>query len=329
MGEAKALFMKSLSKGHVSLAEQLFPHLSFSDKERMEIFKRSLYLKSSLYETIINQMATEQLSEALFRAILDGKEEAVRLLLRRGADPKQHNRYGEGTLHLAIKARGTSLNMIAGLIQYGADIQMINRHNLTPILKAASFGLLEVVEYLDRKHIENRNKSLLNEEVLSRAAGSNHKEIVKYCIKRGIKVNQKAYFMSILFNQDEMVKFLLNQDHHSTFTALSSQNPLAIAACKGRTELLQLLIQQKLPLNSKERVAICSAALMAAIEADNGHLIHLLLKAGADINYVDEEESVLDVAITAGKKEIAAILKKLGAKRHINSPTQKVVHLMT
>jgi ankyrin repeat protein len=330
MIEAKALFMKSLLKGHVSLAEQLFPHLSLTDKEKMEIFKSCLYVKSNLFKALINQMASELLNEALTQAILCGNEEAVRLLLKRGADPTQPNRFGEGTLHLAIKANGTNLNIIDDLMEYGADIRMINRHNLTPILKAASFGLLEVVDYFVSKGTEIERDGMLNEEVLSRAASSNHLEVVHYCLEKGIQINQKVYFMTIFFGHDEMIKYLLHHDPHTPFTAKGNHNPLAIAATKGSMEILQLLLIKKLPVNEKERIALCSTALMAAIEAGHGHLIPVLLKAGADINYVDQEdESVLDVAIAAGNQEIAACLLRLGAKRNNNRLNQKVVRLLT
>ena len=64
---------------------------------------------------------------------------------------------------------------------------------------------------------------------------------------------------------------------------------------------------------------------MSAVEVGNKQYITELLKAGADINFVHENESVLDVARSSAYKEITLFVERLGGKSY--KRIQKVVQL--
>ncbi|MCM3763829.1 ankyrin repeat domain-containing protein [Neobacillus niacini] len=303
------IFWKAIQKGHIALAQQLFPYLTFSQAEKGTIFQAALKDSNYFYIFLIDQLTEEELTPYLHKALLASHEEAVALLLQKGADPKMPTQYGEVPLSLAIKPQGTSIKILNDLIDYGADIFQENRHKGTPLLKAASLGLIEVVDFIVQKGGE------LNEDVLSRGASNNHVNVVQYCLAGGIKVPQKAYYMSLFYGHGDMVKYLTKVDRQR-FTANCLYNPLVIAASNGRREILELFLKKKLPEERNERVTLCSTALMAAVEAGHGHLVQMLLDAGADINYMDEGESMVDVAQGAGHKNIASYLIRRGGCNH-------------
>ncbi|WP_066309482.1 ankyrin repeat domain-containing protein [Bacillus sp. FJAT-29814] len=314
------IFWKAIQKGHIALAQQLFPYLTFSEAEKGTIFQAALKDNNHFYISLIDQLWEEELTPYLHKAIVASHEEAVVLLLQKGADPKKPTPYGEVPLNLAIKPHGTSLKILNDLIDCGADMFQENRHKGTPLLKAASLGLLEVLDLFVQKG------GKLNEDVLSRGASNNHVNVVQYCLAGGIKVPQKAYYMSLFYDHGDMVKYLAEVDRQR-FTASCPYNPLVIAASNGRREILELFLKKKLPEERNERVTLCSTALMAAVEAGHGHLVQMLLGAGADINYVDEGESVVDVALDAGHKDIASYLIRRGGCKHKGASHKNVLQL--
>lgn len=324
MTDIKKLFLKSIQKKHISLAEQLFPSVSLTAKEQRNIFKHAIKWNENNIATSIIQQLTNKENEYLQDAVLAGNEAAVSMLLTKGADPNYLSPTGENTLQLAIKANGSNLQIIEALIAFRADLYHKDQNNSTSITKAARYGQLPIVQYLQEKSLQIHQRNLLDEEVLTSAVSSNHVDIVSYCLANEVKVNQKAIFLSILSDLDNMTKFLLKKDNHLVFTDSNSFNPFVLAIYKGKPNILTLLLE-RLPTDKELQATFCSTALMTAIELEHGHLIDVLLKAGADINYIDQGESILDIAILSRNKQLVKTIKKLGGKSYKRN--QKVIPL--
>ena len=74
----------------------------------------------------------------------------VERLLKAGADPNQVDNLGWAPLHHAIKTDHANLDMIAIFARNRADVNVRDKHNRTPMHRAAQFGHLEAVKLLIR-----------------------------------------------------------------------------------------------------------------------------------------------------------------------------------
>jgi len=96
---------------------------------------------------------------SLMRAAYSGDVELVRLLLDYGADPLIHNGDNEDALLAASgyawidgysQGRSTAerLETIRLLVELGADVNWACDHGITPLMMAANFGEVELIQYL-------------------------------------------------------------------------------------------------------------------------------------------------------------------------------------
>jgi ankyrin repeat protein len=90
--------------------------------------------------------------------------------------------------------------------------------------------------------------------------------------------------------------------------------PLHVAACKGQTEIVMLLLSAGADLHAQD----LSGATPLHWAAVGGHrqVIEKLLAAGADINAVDKHDITPDrLAEMRGHTEIAVFLRRYGGRR--------------
>jgi uncharacterized protein len=105
---------------------------------------------------------------ALMLAALRGNEEWVRRLLERGA---QVNRPGWTPLHYA--ASGSATNLVALLLDKGADIEAASPNGTTPLMMAARYGAQDSASFLLSRGAKTRttNQAGLNAIEFARGAG--------------------------------------------------------------------------------------------------------------------------------------------------------------
>ena len=96
---------------------------------------------------------------SLMRAAYSGDVELVRLLVEYGADPLIRNRDHEDALLAASgyawidgysqgRSTGERLETIQLLVELGADVDWACDHGITPLMMAANFGEVELIQYL-------------------------------------------------------------------------------------------------------------------------------------------------------------------------------------
>ena len=82
------------------------------------------------------------------RAVRSGDVEAVRQLLRSGADVNARDRYGQTALMLA--AHHGHLEMVEALVGSGADLNVTAKYNLSALMLAVVAGHAEIARVLAR-----------------------------------------------------------------------------------------------------------------------------------------------------------------------------------
>ena len=313
--------MKAVHKGRSKLAYQLLPYVSLTQDETIVILKKSMHWKTTdWFMKLIHTLPEDEtlLNDLLIKAISFNNKTAIKLLLQKGANPNAFNQYGQGTLHLAIKKEETDLEIIDLLVSAGANIEMLNQDQLSPINKAVLFGEVKVVQYFENLGIP------LDENSLIKAVISNDETILNYLLSKNITPPLRAYYIAIFFDHYPAFFTLIKSHPPFTLTHNSQENPLSLAIFKRRFDIFHILMNH-LPDDIHKRRKICSEALIHAVLNGDLHLVPLLLKNGADINFVSDGESILDIALTTKNSAAVTLIKNLGGRRYrVHQPVSEL-----
>lgn len=116
-----------------------------------------------------------------------GHDPALKVLIRRGAPTDRVNSLGQSVLHAAILLERK--NVVLTLVENGADIEMKDKHGLTPPIIAIHLANLPIIAMLLhywRYPVEgNRNTFIL----LRAACFTRSKKVVELLLSEGIDIN--------------------------------------------------------------------------------------------------------------------------------------------
>ena len=117
-------------------------------------------------------------TDPLLNAVLEGNLEEVQKLLKQGADiHAQDLKSGWTPLHWA--ALGGSRDVVAFLIEHGANIKAKNKSGETPLHEAAHYGHRDVVALLIKRGADARAQDAKGFTPLQRAALMGHMDVVE------------------------------------------------------------------------------------------------------------------------------------------------------
>ncbi|MFC1478069.1 ankyrin repeat domain-containing protein [Candidatus Margulisiibacteriota bacterium] len=288
---------------------------------------------------------TEYVEEAdrdLLYAVEKGRAEEVKQALAKGADVNAMTRLGKTALILAAKMQNTEIVKIlieAGadlntkgvlfsytalglaiweryyeiaklLIEAGASLNIKDEDGITELMRVVRDNRTDIVKLLIKADVNEWGKSLL-----FMAAGSGRTDIIKLLIEADFNINIKdspnnKEILSLIKKKDKdivsllVLPILLKE-------ANNGKTALMVAAKRGRTEVVKLLIEAGADLNLKN--VEDRTALMIAAEKGHTEIIKLLIEAGADLNAECYGQPVLIWAAISGHTEVVKILTKSGA----------------
>jgi ankyrin repeat protein len=139
-----------------------------------------------------------------------------------------------------------------GLIEAGANVNVIGKTNTTPLMCAATQGQLLIVEALVQ-HGARLNDGAI--PALMKAAEGGHADIVEFLLRSGADVNATTT--------------------HGGVTAIE------FAAEKGNAEVVKLLISARAFVNDADKLGL---VLYHAVRRGHVEVADLLLRAGANAN---------------------------------------------
>ena len=203
--------------------------------------------------------------------------EAVRSLLRAGANANAANRYGVTPLSLAASnANATILGM---LLQAGADPKAALPGGQTILMTAARTGNPEAVKLLLTRGADpNASEANYGETALMWAASENHAAATRMLIEFGAKIDARSKTMQ--FPQDRFgLEGVTTVLPHGNWTALM------YTARQGSLDAARALVEAGAALNLADPDG-ATALVLALI---NGHYdtAALLAEKGADPNLAD------------------------------------------
>lgn len=204
-------------------------------------------------------------------AVRANDADAVRRLLRSGANPDAANRYGVTPLSLA--ATNGSAALIQALLQAGAH------PSGSILMTAARTGNAEVIRMLIARGADaNARESSLGETALMWAAAENHPEAVRALIEHGADPNARSEKLAY-------AKDRFGLEGVTTILPRGSWTALMYAARQGSLEAARTLADSGADLNLTDPDG--TTALVLAIL--NGHFdtAAMLTEKGADPNIAD------------------------------------------
>ncbi len=171
------------------------------------------------------------------------------MLLDHKADAKAAS--GKGT-PLMIAARSGSAEMVALLLDHGADIEGVwTTPGFTPLIGAASTGHVPVIELLLKRGARTDAHTDQGATALHIAAQSNQPEAIKALVKAGIDVdvrdrsNATPLIIAAATGQLEAVKTLIDQGAKTDAVANQGITALKASRQHNQEEVLRFLIDRE------------------------------------------------------------------------------------
>jgi len=254
--------------------------------------------------------------DSLLVASMLGDAEAVKTHLANGADIEMKNDSQETPLHLA--AIWGQLEVVQLLIDAGADINARNEWGYTPLDRVSEFNQPELFEYLRNQGAKTHEWFNAGESIYI-AAKVGHLEAVKQHITDGVDVDKKDDWSKtplILATEGghlEVVKFLIESGASiDAKDEWSGRTALILAAEKAHVDIVKYLIAEG------ANVKISSNGRYTALHdaAGNGllEIVGILIGKGADVNASSNSgDTVLSSAVVAGHIDIVKLLIAEGA----------------
>lgn len=225
---------------------------------------------------------------------------------------------------LAVAIEGGDLDAVKALIDGGAAVDTpidYGDHSITPLIKAAWDGQLEIVQYLiargakvDALDGSTQGTALMN------AVTNGHTEIVKALIAAKANVSLRdqfdfnAFTTAVAAGNQEIAALLLDAGAKPDEGA-SSLTPLAFAGSSGNVEMMRFLVSRGANVNHQAK-GTGQTALISAIHAAQVDAVKTLIDLKADVNAAMADGTTpLRLARKGDQKEIVKLLLAAGAKK--------------
>jgi ankyrin repeat protein len=233
-------------------------------------------------------------------AVLHGQEEAIKTLVKLGADINAKNKEGETPLWLAVsELKHPAVGKL--LLELGAKKDARNSDlRMTPLDWAAFDGKVEMVRMLlDHGANPNAGRGSSRSAPIQQCANNGNVEILEMLLKTGADVNA------------------IHAGSHA----------LGTAATFGHLQFVKKLLEAGANPNLPDESR--TIPLMCGVAGRNIGVVRLLVEAGAKLNAVrfrGNAETALDFAeANKATKPIADYLRGLGAKRAAELPASETI----
>ena len=295
----------------------------------------------------------------LMIAAANGKLQAVKCLLGKGASPSLENNDGWNSLHFASQSGNTDIIELL-LLTHGPDIDSTTAEGLTPLMIAVDNGKHQAVTLLIEKgaspslesnngwnslHFasESGNTDMIELLLLThgldidsttadgwtplmKAAGHGKHQAVTLLIEKGASPSlennngcNSLHFASLSGNTDIIELLLLTHGPDIDSTTADGFTPLMIAAGHGKLQAVTLLIEKGASPSLADKYGWNS--LHFASKSGNTDIIELLLLThGPDIDSTTADGSTpLMIAALCGKLQVVTFLIGKGSSPSLES----------
>lgn len=260
---------------------------------------------------------------ALMDAAYTGETDAVRLLIKEGADVNA-TAVSLQTTPLIYAAEKGYNDVVQILIEAGANTNAKADWGFTPLLAASQYAHHEVVKTLldagsnaletcQADGAKTTALHLLSDDTVSK--NNSIVETAKLLIDAGVDVNAQnedkktALMIASANGHTSLVEFLLQSGANINITDANEKTALIYAIEHGQLNITRLLLDKNQP--SKKNL---NSYLMIAAQASSLNVVKDIIKRGADVNTTDEHlNSPLSIALKHQHPMIIEALIDAGA----------------
>ncbi|XP_068247266.1 protein TANC2 isoform X2 [Palaemon carinicauda] len=269
----------SLELGHHILKAHVYKNMA-----------RALPLSPRDLQALWLAQSSHNVSQALActRNLYSPNTKVSRLLLLAGASPDYPSEHLHNSPILGVCAHQGHTEMVALLIEFGADVNQANSEGVTALGLAAARGHCDVVRLLVQANASLTMKDKQNQTPMVQAAAAGH-------------LNAVGYLLSCDWPGPH--DLLRNQAHQS----------LVAAAANGHSNVVEFLLDMAEVSVDGEDTITGETALTVAAGAGHTALVAALLRAGASITRTNSRgASPLTCAVRNGHYEVAKLLLSQG-----------------
>ena len=250
-------------------------------------------------------------------AIAKGHHGVVEMLLISGASNRL-DEYTQEPSPLISSVINKHHDILRTLLKYGFDENNVNKEGQTALLAAVSVGDVDSVRILLEHGANPDTLDIDNQPVLGDAVSLQQIEIVRLLLEAGAKERQpiekseSMVWISLSEKNHETMKLLI--DHYGADFNYENEGIglLDYAVCLNDAIAVDILAQYA--GKTQNTRAIYGSALNIAILSEYCDIMEILLKKGADINYMSKEGlTPLAIGISTKDRKIVEILVSHGA----------------
>jgi ankyrin repeat protein len=261
---------------------------------------------------------TEAAGLSLIDAAKNGDVEAVRALVKRGADVNAPAADGTTALHWASYRDAVETADL--LIRAGARVDAANDLGATPLWMASMNGSLAMVRRLLEAGAHPNLSLLLGETPLMIASRSGNPDVVRQLVDKGAKVNTRGP------RGQTALMWAVSQQHPDVVTVLLAHGADVHARSEVWTQMMAVPPHGKPEYNRLIPHGGDTALLFAARVGDLASA-RLLVAAGANVNDADAwGVSAMVLAAHSGFGEIVDLLLDKGANVDAEGPGFTALH---
>ena len=226
----------------------------------------------------------------LHLAAAGGHEGLVNILLNKGFKVDLKVEKGRGLTPLMFASCMGHANIVALLLENGADLKLTDNDDNSALCHAAARGHDSVAGILLDNGADPKFKNPENGwSPLHHASHNGHAKVVKKLLKHGSDVNSlsldglSSLFRAAAGGYPEVVRLLLQNGADPNVKVEDGWTPLGAAAWKDRVEVVQVLMESD-ELDMEARMGSTGrTALKIAVDLKLERITQLLLTKGADI----------------------------------------------
>ncbi len=220
---------------------------------------------------------------------------------------------------LALAVQRGDVEKVKALIVSGADVNS-RKDEETQLMLAVYGGDFEIAKILIEAGADVNASHSITHTVLYHALESSrlNAEIIQLLLDAGVKMNYTPLIWAMITRSSEvpvimamLIKAGANVDERNEFGSTT----LIIAACKGRNQLVDVLLRSGAEINATVEGSGVTA-LSCAVGREHTETVRLLIEVGADLETIDKwGNTPLMIAKSKGYQEIVKLLTDAGATR--------------